>query len=550
MTDTVRRERMDYDLVIVGAGPAGLAAAIRAKQLDAQMSVCVLDKGAEVGAHILSGALIDTRALDELIPDWAGRGAPLTTPVRRDSFLLLTRTAAIRVPHALMPPFLSNKGMFAASLGNLCRWLAGQAEELGVEIYPGFAASAPLFDESGALAGVVAGEMGLDKAGKPTAAYEPGVEIHGKYILIAEGARGSLAQALIARFGLDEGREPQKYGLGIKELWEIPAERHHPGEVLHTMGWPLDMKTGGGGFLYHLENNQVAVGFVTHLNYANPWLSPYEEFQRFKHHPRIAAHLSGGRRIAYGARALSEGGLQSLPALAFPGGALIGDAAGFLNVARIKGTHNAMKSAMLAAESASAAIAAGRAQDTLSSYEEALAASWVHADLARVRNVKPLLSRLGMLGGLVLGGLDMWAAHLLGRPLLGTLKHGKPDHACLKPASACPPIAYPKPDGKLSFDRLTNLAFASVAHDENQPCHLHLSDPDIPVRVNLPLYAEPAQRYCPAGVYEIVEEKGEKILRINAANCLHCKTCDIKDPAQNITWNTPQGGEGPTYPNM
>jgi len=422
---------------------------------------------------------------------------------------------------------------------------------MGVEIYPGFAASEPLFDEqTGALRGVVAGEMGLNRQGEPKPEYEPGVELAGKYLLIAEGARGSIAKQIIARYELDKGRAPQKYGLGVKELWELAPDRHKQGFVLHTMGWPLGLKTGGGGFVYHMEDNLASVGFVTHLNYENPWLSPYEEFQRFKHHPLVADMLEGGRRIAYGARALAEGGLQSIPKLAFPGGALIGDSAGFMNVPRIKGTHNAMKSAMLAAEAIHEALGAGRAGDVPQVYEQALEASWVHDDLSKVRNVKPLLSRFGLFGGLVLGGLDMWTAQLFGKPLFGTLQHRKPDHECLKPASDCERIEYPKPDGVLSFDRLTNVAFSNTAHEEDEPVHLRLSDPDIPLTQNLPRYAEPAQRYCPAGVYEIVEEGGEKVFRVNAANCIHCKTCDIKDPAQNITWHTPQGGEGPNYPNM
>ena len=550
MSQPVRREEMPYDVVIIGAGPAGLSAAIRLKQLDEGVSVCVLEKGSEAGAHILSGALIDTKALDELIPDWKARGAPLNTPVKQDQFWLLGPAGGMRVPHFTMPPFMSNKGKYAASLGNLVRWLAGQAEELGVEIYPGFAASAPLYDDTGALRGVVAGEMGLNRQGEPKPEYEPGVELTGKYVLIAEGARGSIAKDVIARYALDRDSEPQKYGLGVKELWELAPKKHQQGFVLHTMGWPLGLKTGGGGFVYHLEDNLASVGFVTHLNYENPWLSPYEEFQRFKHHPLIADMLEGGRRVAYGARALAEGGLQSIPRLVFPGGALIGDSAGFMNVPRIKGTHNAMKSAMLAAEAVHAALQEDRAGDVLEGYEKSLAASWVHEDLARVRNVKPLLSRFGLFGGLVLGGLDMWWAHLSGKPLFGTMKHGKPDHACLKEAAACRPIVYPKPDGVLSFDRLTNVAFSGTAHDEDAPVHLRLADPAIPLTQNLPRYAEPAQRYCPAGVYEIVEEGGEKVFRINAANCIHCKTCDIKDPAQNITWRTPQGGEGPNYPNM
>ena len=547
---TPRRERMDFDLLIIGAGPAGLAAAIRARQLNPDLSVCVLEKAAETGAHILSGAIIDPRALDELLPGWKRQGAPLATPVSHDSFLLLTESSALSIPHALMPPFLSNEGMYVASLGNLVRWLGERAEGAGVEIYPGFAASRPLFDDSGALTGVVAGEMGLRRDGSPGPNYEPGMELHGKYVLIAEGARGSLARLLIDRYRLDAESQPQKYGLGIKELWEVGPEVHHPGRVIHTMGWPLGRNAAGGGFLYHLEEGRVAVGLVTHLDYANPWLDPYEEFQRFKHHPVIAGILRGGRRMAYGARALTEGGWQSIPRLSFPGGALIGASAGFMNLPRIKGSHTAMKSAMIAAEAAVAAIAEGRAHDELEGLTGAVKSSWVGRELAKVRNVKPLLSRHGPLAAMMLGGLDMWWAHLFGRPLMGVLRHGKPDHLALRPAAECPPIDYPAPDGELSFDRLTSLSFANVFHEEDQPLHLKLADKNIPLEKNLPVYGEPAQRYCPAGVYEIVGEGGERRLQINAANCLHCKTCDIKDPSANITWTPPQGGEGPSYPGM
>ena len=550
-----QRETMDFDVVIVGAGPAGLSAAIRLKQLAAaaggDIAVCVLEKGSEVGAHILSGAVIDPIALNELIPDWKEKGAPLHTPVSKDRFYLLGPGGAMRLPNFLMPPLMGNHGAYAVSLGNVCRWLAAEAEALGVEIYPGFACSDLVWRADGSLKGVVAGVFGLDRDGKPKPDFQPGMELNGKYVLIGEGVRGSLAKKLIARFDLAAGREPQKFGLGMKELWEVKPENHKPGQVTHTMGWPLGRRAGGGSFMYHMEDNLVSIGFVVHLNYTNPHLNPYMEFQRFKHHPLIAQVLEGGRRIAYGARAISEGGLQSVPKLTFPGGALIGCAAGFLNVARIKGTHNAMKSAMLAAEAAFAAIAAGREGDELTSYEEAWRKSWIHADLKRVRNVKPLWSKLGLIGGLSLGGLDMWTNQLFGFSFFGTLRHGKPDHATLKLASQCPVIDYPKPDGVLSFDRLTNVAFSATSHAEDEPVHLKLIDPSVPIARNLPEYDEPAQRYCPAGVYEVLkDDKGEPYFQINPQNCVHCKTCDIKDPAQNIDWQVPQGGEGPNYPNM
>jgi len=549
------RESMDYDVVIVGAGPAGLSAAIRLKQLAAEaggdIAVCVLEKGSEVGAHILSGAVVDPRALDELIPDWKDKGAPLNVPISEDRFYMLGAGGALRLPNFLMPPLMSNHGAYAVSLGNVCRWLAAEAEALGVEIYPGFACSDLVLRDDGSVKGVVAGIFGLDREGKPKPDYQPGMELNGKYVFIAEGVRGSLAKKLIARFDLAAGCEPQKYGLGMKELWEVRPENHHPGQVTHTMGWPLGMKAGGGSFMYHMEDNLVSVGFVVHLNYDNPYLFPYMEFQRFKHHPLIAPVLQGGRRIAYGARAISEGGLQSLPKLSFPGGVLIGCSAGVINVPRIKGTHNAMKTGMLAAEAAFAAIAAGRGGDELTSYGEAVRASWVHDDLKQVRNVKPMWSKLGLIGGLSLGGLDMWTNQMFGFSLFGTLKHGKPDYACLKPANACKKIDYPKPDGVLSFDRLTNVAFSATNHEEDEPVHLQLKDPSLPIASNLPEYDEPAQRYCPAGVYEVLEdENGKPYFHINHQNCVHCKTCDIKDPAQNIDWQVPQGGEGPNYPNM
>ncbi len=549
MTD-IQREAMDYDVVIVGAGPAGLSAAIRVKQLSPETSVCVLEKGSEVGAHILSGAVIDPIALNELIPDWKDKGAPLNTPVVEDRFYVLGPSGALRLPNFLMPPLMSNHGNYAVSLGNVCRWLATQAESLGVEIYPGFAASEVLYREDGSVRGVVAGVMGIAKDGTHKPDYQPGMELIGKYVFIAEGVRGSLAKEIIAKYNLSEGREPQKFGLGMKELWEVKPENHKPGQVTHSMGWPLGMKTGGGSFMYHLEDNLVSVGFVVHLNYQNPHLFPYMEFQRFKHHPLIAKTLEGGRRVAYGARAITEGGFQSVPKLAFPGGALIGCSAGFVNVPRIKGSHNAMKTGMLAAEQAVAALAAGRSGDTLDGYQKAYENSWVYADLKKVKNVKPMWSKLGLLGGAVLGAADMWLNTLFGFGL-GTWKHGKPDYATLKPAATTKLISYPKPDGVLSFDRLTNVAFSATAHEEDEPAHLKLKDKNIPIGVNLPMWDEPAQRYCPAGVYEVVRVEGqEPKFQINHQNCVHCKSCDIKDPSQNITWVVPQGGEGPNYPNM
>jgi len=546
----IAREAMEYDVVIVGAGPSGLSAAIRLKQINPDLSVVVLEKGSEVGAHILSGAVLDVSGLDRLLPDWRTMGAPVVTEVSEDAFHLLGPAGSIRIPHALLPGLFSNDGAYVVSMGNVCRWLATQAEALGVEIFPGFAASQIVWGENGSVAGVVAGEFGLKPDGTPGPSYEPGMELRGRYVLIGEGVRGSLAKQLIAHFKLDRDAEPQKYGLGMKELWEVDPALHHPGRVLHTMGWPLGGNAGGGGFVYHLENNQVYVGFVVHLNYENPHLFPYMEFQRFKHHPMIAAMLKGGKRVAYGARAIAEGGWQSIPKLAFPGGALIGCSAGFVNLPRIKGNHNAMLSGIAAAEAAAKALAEGRGGDALTDYEGAIRNGPVGRDLRPVRNVKPLWSKTGLWGGLALGGLDMWTASLLGFNLFGAMKHGKTDAEATGRADRFAPIDYPKPDGVLSFDRLTNVAFSFTNHAEDQPCHLHLKDPETPIAWNLKKYAEPAQRYCPAGVYEVVGEAGDKRFQINAQNCVHCKTCDIKDPAQNINWIAPEGGGGPNYANM
>src|SRR5579871_1197739 len=547
--DLPARDSMEFDVVVVGAGPAGLAAAIRLKQQSSDISVVVVEKGSEVGAHIMSGAVIDPSGLDALLPDWRNEDTPIKTPVADDRFYMLGPSGALRLPNVLMPPLMNNHGNFIVSLGNVCRWLATKAEALGVEIYPGFAAVEVLFGGNGEVVGIATGDMGIGRDGKLKDSFTRGMELRAKYTLFAEGARGHLTKGLIARFDLDRDREPQKYGIGLKELWQVAPEKHKPGLVQHTLGWPLDNRTGGGSFLYHMDEGLVSIGFVVHLNYRNPTLSPFDEFQRFKTHALVRDLFEGAKRIGYGARAIAEGGWQSVPKLVFPGGALIGDGAGFLNVPRIKGTHNAMQSAILAAECLAEALAAGRAHDELTDYETSWRYSAIGADLWKVRNVKPLWSKFGTMLGVGCAGIEMWA-NTLGFSVFGTLRHGKPDSACLKPAAQCRPISYPRPDGTLTFDRLSSVFLSNTNHEEDQPVHLRVSDPVLQKTSEHGLYAGVSCRYCPAAVYEWLEQGGVLSYVINAQNCVHCKTCDIKDPNRNIEWVAPEGGGGPNYQNM
>jgi electron-transferring-flavoprotein dehydrogenase len=543
------REAMEFDVVIVGAGPSGLAAAIRLKQISPDISVVVVEKGSEVGAHILSGAVVDPGGLDRLLPDWRNEDSPLKTQVTEDAFYWLGQKRAFRLPNALMPPLMNNHGAYVVSLGNVCRWLAQKAESLGVDVYPGFAAAELLFDPHGAVAGVATGDMGIGKDAQRRETFTRGMELKAKYTLLAEGARGSLSKLAMQRFALQTGREPQKFGIGLKELWQVSPQAHRPGYVQHTFGWPLDRRTGGGSFFYHFDDNLVSVGFVVHLNYANPYLSPFEEFQRFKTHPLVATTLRSGKRLGYGARALTEGGWQSVPRLTFPGGALVGCAAGFMNVPRIKGSHNAIHSGILAAEHVGKALAQGRSNDELAELDQAWVTSPIGHDLWKVRNAKPLWSRFGTDLGIALGGLDMWT-NTLGFSFFGTLGHGKPDYAALRPAAEYAPLPYPKPDGKLTFDRLSSVFLSNTNHEEDQPPHLKVRDPALQKTSEHDRYGGPSARYCPAGVYEWIEEGGTSRYIINAQNCVHCKTCDIKDPNQNIDWVPPEGGGGPNYSNM